>query len=50
MMRLGLPIPDTWMIPPKDYEPSADLEPTLRRYAHYFDLGEIGAKLGYPLS
>ena len=22
MMRLGLPIPETWMIPPKDYEPT----------------------------
>jgi hypothetical protein len=49
MMRLGLPVPDTWLIPPKAYEPSADLEPTLRAYAHYFDLGEIGQRLGYPL-
>jgi hypothetical protein len=49
MMRLGLPVPDTWLIPPKAYEPSADLEPTLRAYAHYFDLGEIGRRLGYPL-
>ena len=49
MMRLGLPVPDTWLIPPKAYEPSADLEPTLRAYAHYFDLGAIGRRLGYPL-
>ena len=49
MMRLGLPVPDTWLIPQKSYAPSADLEPTLRRYARYFDLGAIGAKLGYPL-
>ncbi len=49
MMRLGFPIPDTWLIPPKAYEPSADLEPTLRAYAHHFDLGEIGRRLGYPL-
>jgi hypothetical protein len=49
MMRLGLPVPDTWLIPPKAYEPMADLEPTLRAYAHYFDLGEIGRRLGYPL-
>jgi hypothetical protein len=49
MMRLGLPVPDTWLIPPKAYEPSADLEPTLRAYAHYFDLGEVGRRLGYPL-
>jgi hypothetical protein len=49
MMRLGLPIPDTWMIPPKAYNHSADLQPTLRQYARYFDLGEIGDKIGYPL-
>jgi hypothetical protein len=49
MMRLGLPVPETWLIPPKAYEPSADLEPTLRAYAHHFDIGEIGRRLGYPL-
>jgi hypothetical protein len=49
MMRLGLAIPDTWMLPPKAYEQTADLQPTLTRYAQLFDLGEIGRKLGYPL-
>jgi len=49
MMRLGLPVPDTWMIPPKEYEPSPDLETTLARYARHFDLGRIGEKLGYPM-
>jgi hypothetical protein len=49
MMRLGLDIPDTWMLPPKAYEQSADLQPTLTRYARLFDLGEIGTRLGYPL-
>jgi len=49
MMKLGLPIPDTWMVPPKDYESKADLKPTLHRYARLFDLGEIGKKLHYPL-
>jgi len=49
MMRLGLPIPDTWTLPPKSYEPSDDLEPTLRRYAKLFDLGQIGRQIGYPL-
>jgi hypothetical protein len=46
MMRLGLPVPGTWMVPPKEYEPNPDLEPTLRRYARAFDLGEIGRRLG----
>jgi hypothetical protein len=49
MMRLGLKVPDTWMIPPKAYEQAADLQPTLARYAQLFDLGQTGAKLGYPL-
>ncbi|MDH3525852.1 MAG: hypothetical protein OES32_19950 [Acidobacteriota bacterium] len=49
MMRLGLPVPDTWMVPPKAYEPSADLEPTLQRYARLFDIGVVGRELGYPL-
>ncbi len=49
MMRLGFPIPDTWLIPPKAYAESADLQPTLKRYAKLFDLGAIGDKIGYPL-
>ena len=49
MMRLGLPVPDTWMVPPKEYEPTPDLEPTLRRYAQVFDLGEVGSKMGFPM-
>lgn len=49
MIRLGLPIPDTWLVPPKAYEPRDDLEVTLSRYARLFDLGDVGRQLGYPL-
>ena len=49
MMRLGFPIPDTWLVPPHSYEPIDDLEYTLQRYARYFDLGAIGKELGYPM-
>lgn len=49
MMALGMPIPETWMIPPKGYSPNPDLKPTLSKYAKLFDLGKIGEKLGYPL-
>ena len=49
MMRLGLPIPVTWMVPPKTYEPKPDLEITLQRYARMFDLGRVGAAVGYPM-
>ena len=49
MMHLGLPIPETWLVPPKAYEPTPDLQPTLKAYARLFDLTAIGKKLGYPL-
>jgi hypothetical protein len=49
MIRLGFPVPDTWMIPPKRYQESNDLQPTLTRYARLFDLGAIGDRIGYPL-
>ena len=49
MMHLGLPIPETWLVPPKSYEPTADLQPTLKAYARLFDLNAIGTQLGYPL-
>jgi len=49
MMRLGFPIPETWMVPPKEYQDSADLNQTLTRYARLFDLGAIGDRIGYPL-
>lgn len=49
MMKLGLPVPETWMIPPKSYAPHSDLDITLERYAQLFDLDKIGDKIGYPL-
>lgn len=49
MMRLGFPVPDTWLVPPHSYEPVADLEVTLQNYARHFDLGAIGKQLGYPM-
>jgi len=49
MTRLGFPVPETWLIPPKDYERTADLEVTLKRYAQLFDLGAIGREMGFPL-
>lgn len=49
LMRLGFQVPETWMIPPKEYEESADLQSTLDKYAKLFDLGDIGDQIGYPL-
>jgi hypothetical protein len=49
MAQLGLPVPETWMIPPKAYDELPDLSTTLERYARLFDLGDIGRQVGYPL-
>ncbi len=49
MTRLGMPIPETWMVPPKSYEQLPDLKPTLSKYARLFDLAAIGRSIGYPL-
>ena len=49
MMHLGMPIPDTWMVPPKSYEPTPDLKPTLSRYAKLFDVRKIGDRIGWPM-
>jgi hypothetical protein len=49
MMHLGMPIPETWMVPPKSYEPLPDLQSTLRSYAKLFDVGSIGRSLGFPI-
>ncbi len=49
MIRLGIPIPTTWLVPPKAYAQSnPDIGPTLARYAKLFDLGRLGQKVGYP--
>ena len=49
MMRLGFLVPETWMVPPKEYQESDDLKSTLAKYAKLFDLGDIGDQIGYPL-
>ncbi len=49
MMRLGLKVPDTWLIPHKVPPDNPRLAPTAERYNAAFELGEIGARVGYPL-
>ena len=49
MIKLGMPIPETWLIPPKSYEPLPDLGVTLKNYAKLFDLNKIAGSMGYPL-
>jgi hypothetical protein len=49
MMRLGMPIPETYLIPPKATTDHVDAGTTLKRYARLFDLGAVANKLGYPM-
>ncbi|PRQ04599.1 ATP-grasp domain-containing protein [Enhygromyxa salina] len=50
MMHLGMPVPTTWLIPPKDYvTQNPDLEPTLTRYAKLFDIGRLGQRMDFPM-
>ena len=49
MMRLGFPVPETWVVPPKAYVESEDLKQTLARYARLFNLDDIAERIGYPL-
>ncbi len=48
MMHLGIQVPDTWVVPPREYDFHPDLQATLERYARPFDLGEVGEQIGYP--
>ena len=54
MMRLGLPIPKTWLIPPKEYPtPGSDLltrdiDTVVQKYNQLFSLADVGKQVGYP--
>lgn len=48
MMRLGMPIPKTWLIPPKEYADDGDTTVTVSRYNRLFDLASVGEQVGYP--
>lgn len=49
MLRLGMPVPRTYMVPPKSYDEHPDLRRTLKSYAKLFDLRAIGEEMGYPM-
>ena len=48
MYRLGLPIPKTMLIPPREHAPSLDLDYTLQNYAQMFNLADLGETVGFP--
>lgn len=49
MIRLGLKVPETWMIPHKVPPDNERFPYTSRKYNLPFDLEEIGRQIGYPL-
>jgi hypothetical protein len=49
MLRLGLKVPETWMVPHKLPPANERFPETAARYNAAFDLGEIGTAIGYPL-
>jgi hypothetical protein len=49
LMRLGIRVPDTWLIPHKVPPSNPRFQPTAERYNRAFDLDEIAAGIGYPL-
>jgi len=50
MMQLGMPIPETWMIPPKAYDLAnqPDVKVTLQKYGRLFDMKKVGDQVGWP--
>jgi hypothetical protein len=49
MMRLGLQVPETWLIPYKDPPDDARFAYTAAHYNQPFELGDIAEQVGYPL-
>jgi hypothetical protein len=49
MIRLGLKIPDTWMIPHKQPPENERFPYTARKYNQPFDLEDVAGRIGYPL-
>lgn len=49
MMRLGLKVPETWMLPNKQPPDNPRFAGTAQRYLRYFDLDEVARAVGMPL-
>jgi hypothetical protein len=49
MIRLGLKVPDTWLVPYKNPVDNARYAYTAAKYNEPFDLDEIAERIGYPL-
>ncbi len=49
MIRMGLHIPETILLPPKQGPDTDKFRRTAERYHDFFDLRAIGDKMGYPI-
>ncbi|MGI9016163.1 MAG: ATP-grasp domain-containing protein [Euzebya sp.] len=49
LMRLGLKVPTTWMVPTKDPVDNERFVYTSRKYNRMFDLEQVAEQVGYPL-
>jgi hypothetical protein len=49
MMRLGLKVPETWLIPHKQPPTNERFPTTAERYNLPFDLAEVGERVGFPV-
>jgi hypothetical protein len=49
MIRLGMNIPETWLIPPKKGPDTEKYRRTAERYHDWFDLPAIAERVGYPM-
>ena len=49
MIRLGLKVPETWLVPYKNPVDNARYAYTAARYNRPFDLDDVADKVGYPL-
>jgi hypothetical protein len=49
MIRLGLKVPETWMLPHKKPPDNPRFEGTAQRYLRYFDLDQVAREVGLPL-
>jgi hypothetical protein len=49
MIRLGLKVPETWLVPYKQPPDNPRFPYTAAKYNRPFDLGEVAEQVGYPL-
>ena len=49
MIRLGLKVPETWLVPQKDPLDNPRFPYTAAKYNQPFDLAQVARKVGYPL-